>query len=55
MNDLLYAKQQLHMFKNKLEHWKMHGYDTPVTTYHEQMDEYKTRIEQLTKLIGEMK
>lgn len=55
MNDLLYATQQLDMFKNKLEHWKMHGYDTPVMTYHEQMDEYVVRIEQLTKLIGEMK
>jgi len=55
MNDLLYAKQQLHRVQNQLKHWEVSGYDTPVMTYHEQMDEYKTRIEQLTKLIGEMK
>jgi len=55
MNDKLYAQQQLHKTEQQLAHWEMNGYDTPMMTYHEQMDEYKTRIEQLTKLIGEMK
>lgn len=55
MNDLLYAKQQLHYYQNKLDNWKMNGYDTPVMTYHEQMDEYVTRVQQLTELIKEMK
>ena len=55
MNDLLYANQQLHKYQHKLEHWKMHGYDTPQLTYHEQLEEYEVRIEQLTKLLGEMK
>jgi len=53
MNDLLYATQQLHMFKNKLEHWKMHGYDTPVTTYHEQLEEYIVRVQQMETKIKE--
>jgi len=56
MNDLLYAKQQLHKFQNKLEQWKMHGYDTPVMTYHEQLEEYEVRVQQLTdKIEKEMK
>lgn len=53
MNDLLYAKQQLHFWQNKLDSWKMNGYDTPVMTYHEQLEEYEVRVQQMETKIKE--
>lgn len=56
MNDLLKTQQQLYKVMNQLENWKMSGYDTPMLTYHEQMEEYVVRIEMLKmKLKEEMK
>jgi len=55
MNDRLYAQQQLFMYQQKLNDWIMHGYDTPVMTYHEQLDEYKIRVEKCLELLKELK
>ena len=56
MNNLDIIKQQLMKAMNQLDNWKLRGYDTPQLTYHEQLDMYHAKIENLlTQLKEEMK
>lgn len=53
MNDLKYAEQELLQAKRLLKDWIMKGYDTPTTTYHEQLEMYETRVKILTEKISQ--
>ena len=55
MFDLIKLKEQLTKAKKALDHWKMHGTDTPYLTYHEQLELYQIRVDRLKKKVKELK
>ena len=53
MNDLRKMEQELVQAIRLFEEWQLRGYDTPYLTYHEQLEMYHTRMDQLAEKIKE--
>lgn len=54
--ELAKMQEQLFKIQKLINHWKMHGYDTPILTYHEQLEIYEEQLLRLkNKIIKEMK
>lgn len=54
MNDLKRMEIDLLQVIRLIDDWKMNGYDTPILTYHEQLDMYNQYLDRLVKKIESM-